>query len=161
MIPIVSIVGWTNSGKTTFITKLIPVLKSRGYRIATIKHNAHKFEIDKQGKDSWRHRQAGAETVILSSKEKIAVIKEIKEEVAVEELVSRYIDQEIDIVIVEGYKTGSVPKIEVFRPGSYEKPVFVEDEVLTRIINREEDLVELFEDQLEETVMLIESEVLK
>lgn len=161
MIPIVSIVGWTNSGKTTFITKLIPVLKSRGYRIATIKHNAHKFEIDKQGKDSWRHRQAGAETVILSSKEKIAVIKEIKEEVAVEELVSRYIDQEIDIVIVEGYKTGSVPKIEVFRPGSYEKPVFVEDEVLTRIINREEDLVELFEDQLEETVMLIENKILK
>ncbi|MTI60122.1 MAG: molybdopterin-guanine dinucleotide biosynthesis protein B [Firmicutes bacterium] len=161
MIPIVSIVGWTNSGKTTFITKLIPVLKSRGYRIATIKHNAHKFEIDKQGKDSWRHRQAGAETVILSSKEKIAVIKEIKEEVAVEELVSRYIDQEIDLVIVEGYKTGSVPKIEVFRPDLYDQLVFPEGEVLTRIINREEDLTELYEDQLAEIVMLIESEVLK
>lgn len=161
MIPIVSIVGWTNSGKTTFITKLIPVLKSRGYRIATIKHNAHKFEIDKEGKDSWRHRQAGAETVILSSKEKIAFIKEIKGEVAVEELVSRYIDQEIDLVIVEGYKTGSVPKIEIFRPGSYEQPVFAEEEVLTRIINREEDFVELYDDQLTEAVMLIEREVLK
>lgn len=161
MIPTVSIVGWTNSGKTTFITKLIPVLKNRGYKIATIKHNAHKFEIDKEGKDSWRHRQAGADTVILTSEEKIALIKEIEEEVAVEELVNRYIDQEIDLVIVEGYKTGSVPKIEVYRPGSYDQPVFTEDEVLTRIINREEDLTELFEDQLEEIVMLIESEVLK
>ncbi|QTL98894.1 molybdopterin-guanine dinucleotide biosynthesis protein B [Iocasia frigidifontis] len=161
MIPIVSIVGWTNSGKTTFITKLIPVLKSRGYRIATIKHNAHKFEIDKEGKDSWRHRQAGAETVILTCKEKIAVVKEIEEEVVLEELVSRYIDQEIDLVIVEGYKTGSVPKIEVFRPDLYEQPVFVEDEVLTRIINREEDLAELYEDQLAEIVMLIENKILK
>ncbi len=136
MIPIISIIGWSDSGKTTFITKLIPELKSRGYKVATIKHNAHKFKIDKPGKDSWQHRQAGAETVVLSSSEKVAVIKEITTEVKVQELVTKYIEPDYDLVIVEGNKEGPQPKIEIFRPGKYEEPVLAREESVLRIINR-------------------------
>ncbi|MGM0501677.1 MAG: molybdopterin-guanine dinucleotide biosynthesis protein B [Bacillota bacterium] len=135
MTAMLAVVGWSNSGKTTFITKLIPELKQRGYKIATIKHNAHKFKIDKPGKDSWRHRQAGAETVVLSSVDKVAVIKEVEQEIKVKQLVEQYIADEFDLVIIEGYKTGDTPKIEVFRPESYEQPVLEETQVLKRIIN--------------------------
>lgn len=153
--------GWTNSGKTTFITKLISKLKDKGYKIATIKHNAHKFKIDKPGKDSWLHREAGAETVVLSSHEKVAVIKEVKEEVPVEELVDRYIDSNFDLVIIEGYKTGAVPKIEIFRPNVYDEYVLSEEDVLMRVINSEsEALKNIFENQLDDVVELIEREIL-
>jgi molybdopterin-guanine dinucleotide biosynthesis protein B len=143
VIPIVSIVGWSNSGKTSFITKLIPELKSRGYKVATIKHNAHKFEIDKETKDSWKHREAGAETVVLSSAEKVAMIKEIKTEINLKKLVNDYIDDSFDLVIVEGNKNGDLPKIEVFRPDLYEEPVAAKDKLLARVIN-DNDREELF-----------------
>ena len=161
MIPMVSIVGYSNSGKTTFITKLIPRLKQKGYKVGTIKHNAHKFEIDKPGKDSWRHKEAGAETVILSSQEKVAMIKKVEEEILVEELVEKYIDSRLDLVIVEGYKTGSTPKIEIFRPDLYDQPALAKDKLLTRIVNKEEkEEAELFTEQLDEIVRLIEEEIL-
>ncbi|MCK8828548.1 molybdopterin-guanine dinucleotide biosynthesis protein B [Natroniella acetigena] len=135
MIPVVSIIGWSNSGKTTFITHLIPELKKRGYKIATIKHDAHKFEIDKPGKDSWRHRKAGAAQVVLTSHEKLALIKEVTEQVELDYIMEHYIDTEFDLVITEGYKTGDKPKIEIFRPAVHEEPALPEDELLARIIN--------------------------
>ena len=137
MIPVISIIGWSNSGKTTFITKLIPELKSRGYKVATIKHNAHQFKIDKPGNGSWQHRQAGAESVVLPSAEKVAVIKESPAQDKVQELVEKYIEPDYDLVIVEGDKEGAQPKIEIFRPAEYEEPVLAQEEVLLRIINRE------------------------
>ncbi|WP_459836999.1 molybdopterin-guanine dinucleotide biosynthesis protein B [Halanaerobaculum tunisiense] len=157
-----SIVGWSNSGKTTFITKLIPRLKKKGYKVGTIKHNAHKFKIDKPGKDSWRHREAGAETVILSSHEKVAVIKEVNKEVPVKELADKYIDSSFDLVIVEGFKTGDLPKIEIFRPDLYDEYAVSKDEVLKRIINSEQEKTvdNIFNNKLDETVELIEREVL-
>ena len=75
MTQIICIVGRSQSGKTTLIEKLIPVLKNRGYRIGTIKHSHHIFDFDKSGKDSWRHKDAGAETVIIASPGKIAMVK--------------------------------------------------------------------------------------
>ncbi|MFO7819126.1 MAG: molybdopterin-guanine dinucleotide biosynthesis protein B [Halanaerobacter sp.] len=157
-----SIVGWSNSGKTTFITQLIPKLKEKGYKVATIKHNAHKFKIDKPGKDSWRHRKAGAETVVLSSQEKVAVIKEVEAEVPIKELAENYIDDSFDLVIVEGFKSGDLPKIEIFRPSeSEEEYAAAGDEVLLRIINDdEEEEADIFNEEIDEAVAVILREVL-
>jgi molybdopterin-guanine dinucleotide biosynthesis protein B len=79
MPPIVSIVGKSNAGKTTLLERLVPELKARGYRIGTIKH-VHVFEIDHEGKDSWRHKQAGTHTVAISSPKKVALVKDIETE---------------------------------------------------------------------------------
>lgn len=114
MIPIVSIVGVSNSGKTTLIEKLIAELSLRGYRVATIKHNRHGFEIDHEGKDSWRHKKAGAVTTVVASPARVAVIEDVERDYGIGELVSRYIHA-ADIVLVEGFKENPFPKIEVYR----------------------------------------------
>ncbi len=103
----------SNVGKTTLIEGLIKELKQRGHTVATIKHDAHDFEIDKEGKDTWRHRKAGAEAVLISSKTKMAMIKELKKEISLEDLID--IVSDYDFVIVEGYKKSHYKKIEVFR----------------------------------------------
>lgn len=114
MIPIVSIVGWSNSGKTTLIEKLIAELTTRGYRVATIKHNRHGFEIDHERKDSWRHKHAGAVTTIVASPSRVAVIEDVERDYGIGELASRYI-RDADIVLAEGFKENPFPKIEVYR----------------------------------------------
>ena len=96
--PVVSVVGRSGSGKTTLIEKLVPALKARGLRVGTIKHDAHRFEIDREGKDSWRHRQAGAEAVLISSREKIALVRDVEGEWTLSELVDRYLSH-LDIVV--------------------------------------------------------------
>ena len=83
MIPVVSIVGKSNSGKTTLLEKLIPELKRRGYRVATVKHDTHGFEVDQPGKDTWRLAQAGADAVVISSSDKLALIKRVRDELDV------------------------------------------------------------------------------
>ena len=85
MIPIISIVGKSDSGKTTLIEKIVPELVRRGYRICTVKHHLHDFEIDKEGKDSWRHKRAGAHSVIISSPRKVALTRDVKKEMSLEE----------------------------------------------------------------------------
>ena len=114
MIPIVSIVGTSDSGKTTLIEKLVPELVRRGYRVATIKHDVHGFEVDREGKDSWRHKQAGAHTVVISSPQKLALIRDVDHDAELGELRDKYI-QDVDIILSEGFKRNPQPKIEVFR----------------------------------------------
>jgi molybdopterin-guanine dinucleotide biosynthesis protein B len=114
MIPIVSIVGTSDSGKTTLIEKLVPELVRRGYKIATIKHDVHGFEVDREGKDSWRHKQAGAHTVVISSPHKLALIRDVDHDAELAELRDKYI-QDVDIILSEGFKRNSQPKIEVSR----------------------------------------------
>lgn len=113
MIPIVSIVGKSNSGKTTLLEKLIPELRRRGYRVATVKHDAHSFEMDVPGKDTWRHRQAGADLVVISSRDKIAQIRRLEGEVPLLEIASGI--SGVDIILTEGFKRGPAPKVEVSR----------------------------------------------
>ncbi len=112
MPPVVSIVGRSESGKTTLIEILIPELKRRGYRIGTIKHTHHALEIDQTGKDSTRHRAAGAHTVILASTGQIAMIKSAPSD-SVADLIRYFYD--VDLLITEGYKRENTPKIEVMR----------------------------------------------
>jgi len=113
-IPLVSIVGKSNSGKTTLVEKLIPELAKRGYRVATIKHNKHGFDIDHEGKDSWRHRQAGACATVIACPAKIALIEDIDRDYGLDEIREKYI-KNADVILAEGYKGNPFPKIEVFR----------------------------------------------
>lgn len=143
IVPTVSIVGWSGSGKTTFITKLIENLVKKEYKIATLKHNAYKFQMDKPGKDSYRHKEAGAKTVIISSNYKVAVIKDIEEEQRVIDLVNQNVDESYDLVLVEGFKAGKLPKVEIFRPELNKGKITNEVNLIKRIVNdtSEEELL--------------------
>lgn len=132
MTPLVSIVGKSGSGKTTLLEKVVTELTDRGYKIGTIKHDVHGFEIDYEGKDSWRHKRAGANTVVLSSPGKIAVIKDVDEEWPPNKLTACFID-DIDLVITEGYKKAAYPKIEVIRKAKSTKPICRKDKNLIAI----------------------------
>ncbi len=122
MVPVVSIVGKSGSGKTTLIEKLIPILKKRGYRVATVKHDVHGFEMDREGKDTYRHFHCGADGVLISSPKKMALIKRVEREAGLQEMVERYYP-DMDIVITEGYKSLDMPKIEVFRSSAHAEPL--------------------------------------
>jgi molybdopterin-guanine dinucleotide biosynthesis adapter protein len=114
MPPVVSIVGKSKSGKTTLIEKLIQELKSRGYRVATIKHGPQEPTFDKSGKDSWRHIQAGSEATAVSSPDKIVLVKPVAREATIDEVAS-LVGEDYDIILAEGFKQGNTPKIEVHR----------------------------------------------
>ncbi len=111
---IVSIIGISKSGKTTLIEKLVVELKSRGYRVATVKHTPHGATFDEPDKDSWRHLQAGSETTVISSKDKIMLIKPVASDITLDEIVKLF-GEEFDIILAEGFKQGNAPKIEVHR----------------------------------------------
>jgi molybdopterin-guanine dinucleotide biosynthesis protein B len=114
MIPIVSIVGKSGSGKTTLIEKLIAELTLRGFRVATIKHNRHGFDIDHEGKDSWRHKHAGAVATVVASPGLAALIEDTPKDYDLAEIRDRYI-KNADIILAEGFKINPHPKIEVYR----------------------------------------------
>jgi molybdopterin-guanine dinucleotide biosynthesis protein B len=125
MTPIIVIVGRSKSGKTSLIEQLIPEFIKRGYRVATIKHHDQDFTIDQEGKDTWRHKQAGAQSVIISSPHKVAVIEDSPRDLSLDELANRFIRQ-ADIIIAEGFKRDRHPKIEVFRQGGHSQPLATE-----------------------------------
>ena len=114
MPPIVSIVGESKSGKTTLIEALISELKSRGYRIATIKHSVHRLNFDKPDKDSWRHIQAGSDATAIVSPDQVVLIKVAAQEPDLSEI-ARLLGEDYDIILGEGFKQSSVPKLEIHR----------------------------------------------
>ena len=122
MPPVLALIGKPNCGKTTLIEKLIPALAEKGVRVGTIKHHHGEIRMDTPGKDTWRHKQAGAQVVLLSSPVGIGLIQDTAGDTPVEDLVSRYF-QEVDLVIAEGYKWSTLPKIEVFRSTVYDEPM--------------------------------------
>jgi molybdopterin-guanine dinucleotide biosynthesis protein B len=122
MPPVLALIGKPNCGKTTLIEKLIPALADQGVRVGTIKHHHGDIQMDTPGKDTWRHKQAGAQVVLLSSPVGIGLIQDTAGDTPVEDLVSRYF-QEVDLVIAEGYKWSTLPKIEVFRSTVYDEPM--------------------------------------
>jgi molybdopterin-guanine dinucleotide biosynthesis protein B len=134
MIPIISIVGKSDSGKTTLIEKLVPELTRRGYRIATVKHDVHGFEVDREGKDSWRHKQAGAHTVVISSPEKVALIRDVEKDLTLEEIRERLI-RDVDLILSEGYKKDVQPKIEIFRKEKHKELLCTKKDNLIAIVS--------------------------
>ncbi len=134
MPPVIAFIGKPDSGKTTLLEKLIPELRRRGYRIGTIKHHVHTFEMDKPGKDTWRHKQAGANTVALSSPTGLGIIRDVDQDLTIEELVGRYYG-DIDLVIAEGYKRLGLPKIEVFRSAQHEAPLPDRDDTWVAMVS--------------------------
>jgi molybdopterin-guanine dinucleotide biosynthesis protein MobB len=124
MIPTVSIVAKSGTGKTTFIEKLIPVLIGRGLRIGVLKHAHHIMDIDHPGKDSYRHREAGASEIILNSPNQMALIKKQEEELPLTKVLGYFND--VDLVLIEGYKKDeNLPKIEIFRKDAgHKEPLF-------------------------------------
>lgn len=114
-IPILCFVGRSNSGKTTLIERVIPELVQAGYRVATIKHAGHGFDLDTEGKDSWRHKRAGASSVMVLSKGSLAMFSDISDDTRIEELRDRFLDRSMDLIIAEGWKSDDYPKIVVVR----------------------------------------------
>jgi len=114
MPPIVSIIGRGKTGKTTLIGKLVGELKSRGYRVATIKHTPREVAFDEPGKDSWRHIQAGSAATAIASPGKLVLIRPTTQALTLEEI-ARFFGEDYDIILTEGFKQDSAPKIEVHR----------------------------------------------
>jgi molybdopterin-guanine dinucleotide biosynthesis protein B len=140
MLPIICVVGASNSGKTTFMEQLIPEIRRRGYGVGTLKHDVHGFEMDREGKDTWRHRKAGARTIAIASPLMLAAIRETDEEMPLEQIAGRFFWDE-DILLTEGYKHSRFPKIEVFRSAVEAKPICGPQDNLLAIVT--EDQVEL------------------
>lgn len=162
-IPIVAIVGRSNSGKTTLIERIIPELKRRGWRVGTIKHNRHGFQIDHPGKDSYRHRQSGARVTVLASPQEVAVIQDAEKDYEIFELVSLFI-RGVDIVLVEGFKENTYPKIEL-RPSSKPgEPICRKGDNLLAYVGDVPETTEVpffHWDDIQAVVDLIESNLLK
>lgn len=139
---IFGLAGWSGSGKTTLMMALIPELVSRGVTVSTLKHAHHTFDVDQPGKDSWRHRQAGAREVMICSQNRWALMHELRgaSEPTFDELVRRI--SPVDLLLVEGFKRHPHPKIEVYRP-SLGKPLLHPEDPLVVAIASDETLLGL------------------
>lgn len=137
MTGIVAIVGGTDSGKTTLIEKLIPLLKRRGYKVGVIKHIMHEMVFDQSGKDSWRHAKAGADTVVVDADTNIVMFKAVPPDTGggdrLREHVMKYFS-DMDIVLAEGYKKHNLVKIEVYRENGVTGPVCLGDDNLAAFV---------------------------
>jgi molybdopterin-guanine dinucleotide biosynthesis protein B len=120
---VLGLTGWSGSGKTTLLVQLVPRFIARGLTVSTVKHTHHGFDLDQPGKDSWRHREAGAAEVMISSGERWALMHEVHgEEPALSDLLARMAP--VDLVLVEGFKANPHAKIEVYRPGFGQPPIW-------------------------------------
>ncbi len=134
---IFGLAGWSGSGKTTLMTALIPELVSRGITVSTLKHAHHSFDVDQPGKDSWRHRQAGAGEVMVSSQNRWALMHELRgmPEPSLDGLVQRM--SPVDLLLIEGFKRHPHPKIEVYRPSLGKPPLHPEDPFVVAVASDE------------------------
>ena len=160
MSKVINIIGEkSNVGKTFVMEGLIRELKSRNLSIATIKHDVHGFDIDKKGKDTYKHREAGSETVIISSSSRLAIIKELNEETELYDIINLAIDK--DIVLVEGYKKSNLRKIEVYRSGVSSKIITPKNNLIAVASDNNlslNDVLVIDKNNFEELADLIEKE---
>ncbi len=130
--PVVCVVGRSGSGKTTLLEKLIPQLKRKGYRIATVKHHSHPgIDIDKPGKDTWRHAQAGSDHVVIAAPDKIASIQTLTAPRSLDDIAAAITD--VDLILTEGYKRSARPKVEIVRSARGTTPICAADELLALV----------------------------
>jgi molybdopterin-guanine dinucleotide biosynthesis adapter protein len=130
---VIGIAGWSGAGKTTLLTRVIPLLVKRGLRVSTIKHAHHAFDVDQPGKDSHTHRAAGATEVLVSSANRFALMHELRgqPEWALDALLEKL--SQVDLVLVEGFKTQAHPKLEVYRKAVGKPPLHPDDENIVAI----------------------------
>jgi molybdopterin-guanine dinucleotide biosynthesis protein B len=124
---VIGLAGWSGAGKTTLLTRAIPQLQKQGLRVSVIKHAHHAFDVDVPGKDSWKHREAGAAEVLVSSSQRWALMRELRgaSEPRLPELLAKM--SRVDLVVVEGFKREPHRKIEVFRAANGKPLLFPDD----------------------------------
>lgn len=161
---IIGLAGWSGSGKTTLITKVIPVLVGRGLKVATIKHAHHDFDIDRPGKDSWLHRQAGASEVVVASSRRWALVHELRDdpEPPLAELLAKL--SPADLVLIEGFKRHAHPKLEIYRAAVGKPLMYPQDDCVVAIASDralpQTDLPVLMLDDIEGVANVLQAEAL-
>ena len=127
------VVGWKNAGKTGLMERLVAEITARGFTVSTVKHAHHSFDVDHPGKDSYRHRAAGASEVLLASRQRVALMQELRgvEEPSLEDLLARL--SPVDLVLVEGYKRDTHPKVEAHRAETG-NPLIAPDDATIRAV---------------------------
>jgi molybdopterin-guanine dinucleotide biosynthesis protein MobB len=162
-IPVVSIVGKSDSGKTTLMERLIRALSRRGYRVGSVKHHVHDFDIDVPGKDSWRHARAGAAVTLVSSPSKLGMIRRMDHEASLDELLA--LASDVDILLTEGYRRAGDVRIEVSRRARSTELVCEASELFALVTDNDEiavGLVPVFGlDDAESLADLVEATFLK
>ncbi|MGE5158888.1 MAG: molybdopterin-guanine dinucleotide biosynthesis protein B [Gemmatimonas sp.] len=130
---VIGLAGWSGAGKTTLLTRVIPLFRAQGLLVSVIKHAHHKFDVDMPGKDSWRHREAGAEEVLVSSGNRWALMHELRgaPEPRLPELLNKL--SRVDLVVIEGYKAEPHRKIEVHRAANGKPFLFPDDRAIVGI----------------------------
>jgi molybdopterin-guanine dinucleotide biosynthesis adapter protein len=130
---VIGIAGWSGAGKTTLISRVIPHLRQQGLRVSVIKHAHHDFDVDVPGKDSWVHRQSGAEEVLVSSANRWALMHELRgaREPELSDLLKKM--SPVDLVVIEGFKSDPHRKIEVYRKANGKPPLFPDDSAIVGI----------------------------
>ena len=131
---VIGISGFSGSGKTTLVESLIPLLGARGQRISVVKHAHHSFNIDHKGKDTWRHREAGAFEVVVASDTRLALMREFEQPrtLTVHQMIAE-LDDSVDWVIVEGFKHSDLQKVEVWRASQGQRARYVDDPFIVAI----------------------------
>ena len=132
---VVAFAGYSGAGKTTLIERLIPLLTARALRVSTLKHAHHAFDIDQPGKDTWRHREAGAFEVVAASDRRLALMREFEAptELSVHRLIAE-LDHRVDWVMVEGFKRSDLPKIEIHRGTAADRLAGAQQDVYDRFV---------------------------
>lgn len=131
---IVGFAGWSGSGKTTLIERLIALMAADGLRVATIKHTHHDFDLDQVGKDSWRHRAAGASEVLLASDRRWALLHELRDAPAPDLSVLLAKLSPCDVVLIEGCKFANVPKLEIYRAALGKPSLYQDDDAIMAVV---------------------------
>jgi molybdopterin-guanine dinucleotide biosynthesis adapter protein len=131
----IGLAGWSGAGKTTLIKRLIPELNRRGFRVSTIKHAHHGFDVDRPGKDSYEHRAAGANEVLVASSDRIALMRELRgaPEPSLAELLG--VLAPVDLVLIEGFKRDPIAKIEVFREANGKPLLYPQDARIVALVS--------------------------
>jgi molybdopterin-guanine dinucleotide biosynthesis adapter protein len=172
MPPLFSIIGRKHAGKTTLVVRLVAELHRRGHRVMTIKHGAHTFNIDPATTDTYRHYHEGhAERVVMAAPDKFALVMRWSEELPPETIAERYL-ADADVVVCEGFKRSTLPKIEIFRRAAHEAPLYRRDDptarhylgIVTDDVTLEADvpLISLADPQwLDALATLVEREVMR
>jgi molybdopterin-guanine dinucleotide biosynthesis adapter protein len=129
---VLGFVGWSGSGKTTLLVAVLPLLRAAGLSVSTVKHAHHGFDMDLPGKDSYRHREAGAHEVLVASGDRWALLHEIVGEEPLLPALLRRMDA-VDLVLVEGFKSHPYPKLEVYRPALGKPPLWPDDREIVAV----------------------------